>query len=296
MSTTPTTPNQIVSAVAQQDALDNATADVATHVIVMPDAATGLATRVRSNVPLTDAEPVTCSYDKACFIGEGFGRAAASLDNWVVVQSREDQPVKAQYAHTAFPSESAARMHRANMFTPPFITEVTENMTAHICLQEMLADTVAEVYFLPPAEQGHYLAQLVTRWFSDGTIDWMRFRIANLLARYYSMMPPHSDPMNEFEVNDDLTVHGWSTDHGIYLDLVHVFKQDDVHIEDDIDAVLDYADRTWPDAIAGIRYLPLEDLRQARLYNTDGTYTRVLQRDLLDLEMWREEPMPGTAL
>ena len=280
----------ITTTLASSFSLDDAEdLDNNVHHVLVPDTTTGLPTRVRSNVVITEPEPVTCFYDRACFVGDGFGRAAASLDFWVAQQTQKDLSDQETYATIPEGHMSAQRMFDLHMYTAPFTTDYTETRFGHVCLHEMLANTVEEVYALLDADRGHYLAQVVTRWFSDGTIGFMRFRLANLLARYYSMMPTHADPMGAYEVAVDLTVHGWSTDHGIYLDLVYMSKEHDVHIEDAVAAALKFGNDMWPAAFAGVRYLPLEALHTARLYDLDGTYTEVVQRDLLGEDVWGDD-------
>ena len=148
----------------------------------------------------------------------------------------------------------------------------------------MLRHTVGEVHNLAASQRGHYLAQLLTRWFSDGTLSWQRFRLAHLLATYYSMMPTQQTHLGALDTSgDDLTLLAWATTYGEVLDVVHVFRQRDQFVDEDVQHAIALGRRRWPETFLGVRYLPLEDLSDARFYKASGIWQSVVERDLLHL-------------
>ncbi|MDO3395457.1 hypothetical protein QWJ41_07010 [Nocardioides sp. SOB44] len=212
------------------------------------------------------------------FNTDGYNNAAESLTYWVNQYaadiSAEDAKVATHVADRPA-SQHAEMLTELRLFRPTFSRGLVENLITDAIVCEVLRAVTGEVHDLNDAQRGDYVAQLIATCPTPGPAGWLRFRLGHLLAVYFAMLPTTDafalDPLDYFNADgDELTVLGWGTKHGVFLDLVHYARLSDEHLTGDITSVLADGARLWPDTFEGVRYLPLDDLANARLYTPDG--------------------------
>ena len=225
-----------------------------------------------------DGQPVRFFYDLPGFVSTDFSVAADAVDFWVGQHTINRRDEESAYA-IDMDVEPTTLLADLRMYQRSWDLDLAANMTLAAALREILGRTVREVHGLAETDRGHFLAQLLTRFFSDGHIDWERFRLGHLLANYYSMMPVVGSALGAVSEGGEATVLGWDTPHGVYLDVVHVLRPPEEFVTADIATAFAIArDREWSSPVAGVRYLPLDHLDGARLYAPDGTWSAVVER------------------
>lgn len=154
--------------------------------------------------------------------------------------------------------------------------------SALLATREVLAHAFMDLNTYPANERGEYLADLLTARCSDGTVSPFRFRVVNLLATYVSMMPSVDEWGLLQTGNPEVPpLFGWISGHGVFLDFIDLYlPYDSARLAADM-ATVNELGRERFETFEGIRYLPLEDLSDARYYRPDGSWEPLVERDLL---------------
>lgn len=228
-----------------------------------------------------DAEPVQFFYDLPCFVSTAFTNAADAVDYWVGQYTCDAAMDDATHRVSSAQAGGSGSQHDdLHLYLPSFEVHLSQNANLADAMREVLEHVVVEVNQMAEEDRGFYLAQLLTRWHSGGTIDWARFRLGNLLGSYFSMLPTastcHGVEPGSYEVEPLIM---WTSPHGSFIDVVDTFKPQECHIRAAVTRALDLGRARWGDDFLGVRYLPAEELTQSRLYWPDGGFLRLQGRD-----------------
>lgn len=238
--------------------------------------------------PDAEADVITNFYDAICYVGPAFDQAADAVDLWSVnlAAAAADEDRALGHRKDGSAGARAALAEQMHLYRPTSELSTTREVVAEILVHRILGSVIGDLYRLPPRERGHYLAQLATRWFSDGTLDLSRFRVAHMISAYVSMMPRAAQAMGSVDHLltgwSGLPLYGWTTNNGdVYLDFCEVRHRDNTVFARYVREAIEVGNDTWPGRFRGLRYLPLEELDAAVLYDKDGGWEAFPERDLI---------------
>lgn len=233
---------------------------------------------------LFDQASVNTSQPVPRFEGNQFDLAASAMDFWVgrlTADTVHEDRTLSPREHAA--GSQSSLLSDMCMHLPSQDLQADKRLNTWAVVHEILEHTLPEINALPEGHRGHFLAQVLTRWCSDGSLASTRFWVAHLLATYIAVMPKGGTEPGLLDAStQDFPIYVWSTTHGTVLDAVHTDGADEGFTVEHVTEALRLGAVLFPDTLRGVRFLPLAQITEARFYNPDGSWVRVAHRGTAD--------------